>query len=68
MKNTSQIPWPEGKFTLNEIHESLARSLSRTSVQLKANAALRDGVIKAVGKKESSGAGRPAVVFEKASA
>ena len=59
-----KLDWPEGNFTVSDVKETLTRSLSNVSIQLKINKAVSDGTLRVVGK-VSTGMGRPKVTYRK---
>ena len=62
-----EVAWPEGDFTIRDVVDSLAlrgQPISKVAVQIKANKALGDGLIRVCGKRPST-VGRSQRVFRK---
>jgi response regulator of citrate/malate metabolism len=60
------ISWPDGVFTAEQVHTSVATALSRVSVHSKINTAVKTGELEVVGKSKPS-IGRPKYQYRKKS-
>jgi response regulator of citrate/malate metabolism len=58
------ISWPEGVFTAEQVHSTVANALSRVSVHSKINNAVRSGELRVVGKSKPA-IGRPKYQYQK---
>ena len=58
------IDWPQGVFTAEQVHNTVANAMSRVSVHTKINKALEDGELTRVGKSKPS-LGRPKVQYQR---
>jgi predicted transcriptional regulator len=58
-----KVEWPTGEFTVEDISNSLNRSLTKVAIQLKINKARASGLLELVGKQPSSN-GRPRLIYK----
>ena len=63
-KASQLIEWPDGTFTAEQVHQTVASNMSRVSVHMKINRAIESGELKKVGKVKVS-LGRPKVQYAK---
>ena len=61
-KTPQLIDWPEGVFTAEQVHNTVANAMSRVSVHTKINRAVESGELRSVGKSRPS-LGRPKVQY-----
>jgi predicted transcriptional regulator len=58
-----KVQWPTGEFTVEDISNSLNRSLTKVAIQLKINKACASGQLEKVGKQPSLN-GRPRLTYK----
>ena len=58
-----KVDWTMGEFTVEDVSNSLNRSLTKVAIQLKINKAVNLGVLERVGKQPTRN-GRPRLIYK----